>query len=193
MKTILKDYETETIIKKSKFLSFAISINSEEMAEQVIEKFRNKFRDATHVVYAYVLSRPVKEKCSDDGEPSGTAGKPVLEVIKKNDLTNILIIIVRYFGGVKLGAGGLVAGSAKDVIEICETCKLEYGRKYTAVIAYEMLYQLQHSNDYKIINIDYSDIANKKIKIDLISRNEKSNEMLMGLAYNYQDFGEEVF
>jgi uncharacterized YigZ family protein len=96
------------IINKSKFLSFVYPVTTEEEAKEQLNILRDKFGDATHVCSAYVLSSPRLEKADDDGEPSGTAGKPMLELIKKKGLENILLVVVRYFGGIKLGAGGLV-------------------------------------------------------------------------------------
>ena len=101
-------YEDLFVINKSKFLSFAYPVFSEEECKKYINSLRQKYNDATHVCSAYSLSNPKLEKADDDGEPSGTAGKPMLELIKKKGLDNVLLIVVRYFGGIKLGAGGLV-------------------------------------------------------------------------------------
>ena len=101
-------YEDLMIINKSKFYSFAYPISSEGGAKEILNDLRERFSDATHVCSAYSLSSPKIEKADDDGEPSGTAGKPMLELIKKRNLDNVLLVVVRYFGGIKLGAGGLV-------------------------------------------------------------------------------------
>ena len=101
-------YEDCLVINKSKFLSFAFPVFSELEAKEKLNMLRNKYNDATHVCSAYSLSSPKLEKADDDGEPSGTAGKPLLELIKKKGLDNVLLVVVRYFGGIKLGAGGLV-------------------------------------------------------------------------------------
>lgn len=108
MKSIDGVYEDLYVINKSKFYSFAYPITSELEAKGIVEELNKKFSDATHVCYAYSLSSPRLDKCDDDGEPSGTAGKPILELIKKRNLENVFIAVVRYFGGIKLGAGGLV-------------------------------------------------------------------------------------
>lgn len=95
--------------KRSKFIAFACHIDTEEEAKGIIDSFRKKFYDARHVCYAYNWGRHSQFfRSSDDGEPSGTAGKPILGQLKSFDLTYSLIIVVRYFGGVKLGTGGLV-------------------------------------------------------------------------------------
>lgn len=101
-------YEDLLVINKSKFYAFVYPITSEEEAKEHINNLENRFADATHVCTAYLLSSPKVEKANDDGEPSGTAGKPMLELLKKKGLDNVLLAVVRYFGGIKLGAGGLV-------------------------------------------------------------------------------------
>lgn len=101
-------YEDLLVINKSKFYSFVYPITTEEQAKTFIAELEEKFADATHICTAYLLSSPKVEKANDDGEPSGTAGKPMLELLKKKGLDNVLLAVVRYFGGIKLGAGGLV-------------------------------------------------------------------------------------
>ncbi len=101
-------YEDLLVINKSKFYSFVYPITTEEQAKTFIAELEEKFADATHICTAYLLSFPKVEKANDDGEPSGTAGKPMLELLKKKGLDNVLLAVVRYFGGIKLGAGGLV-------------------------------------------------------------------------------------
>ena len=95
--------------KRSKFIAYAIPISSVEEVKPEIEKFRNEYYDARHVCWAYMLGADRTEfRSNDDGEPSGTAGKPILGQINSNELTNILIVVIRYFGGVKLGTSGLI-------------------------------------------------------------------------------------
>jgi len=101
---------TEGIYKEkgSKFLSFAISVNSSEEVKELIKTFKKEYYDARHVCYAYMLGAERKEwRANDDGEPSGTAGRPILGQINSRELTNILVVVVRYFGGILLGTGGL--------------------------------------------------------------------------------------
>ncbi|MCK9443083.1 MAG: YigZ family protein [Tissierellaceae bacterium] len=113
-KTILKYGEDETIINKSRFIGYALPINSEEEALSFIEKIKSTHRDATHNVYAYVYGENSNiQRFSDDGEPSGTAGIPALEVIKKENLRNVAVVVTRYFGGIKLGTGGLIRAYTK--------------------------------------------------------------------------------
>lgn len=111
MRTITEQYEFIQEIKKSKFICTLIPINSLDEVNENLKIIRKKYYDATHNCYSYILSNndgSTNIKASDDGEPSQTAGVVILDVLKKNDLTNILAIVTRYFGGIKLGAGGLV-------------------------------------------------------------------------------------
>ena len=104
----------EVIINKSKFIGHASPINSEEDAVEFINQIRKEYSDATHNVYAYVFGDNSNiQRFSDDGEPSGTAGMPVLNVIKQENLKNVVVVVTRYFGGIKLGAGGLVRAYTK--------------------------------------------------------------------------------
>lgn len=113
-RTIYKYGEDDTIINKSRFIGYAMPVETEEEALEFIESIKTKHRDATHNVYAYVLGENNNvQRFSDDGEPSGTAGIPALEVMKKEDLRNMVVVITRYFGGIKLGAGGLIRAYTK--------------------------------------------------------------------------------
>lgn len=104
----------EVIINKSRFIGYSKPISSEDDAIAFIQEIKSKHKDATHNVYAYVFGENNNiQRYSDDGEPSGTAGIPVLEVIKKEDLRNVVVVVTRYFGGIKLGTGGLVRAYTK--------------------------------------------------------------------------------
>ncbi|PWK16236.1 YigZ family protein [Tumebacillus permanentifrigoris] len=108
-RTLLAPGEDTLIIKKSRFIGYATPVSSEEEALQFIAGLQKKHWDATHNCYAYVCGPHDEiQKANDDGEPSGTAGKPILEVIKKEELHNVAVVVTRYFGGIMLGAGGLI-------------------------------------------------------------------------------------
>ena len=110
--------------KRSKFLAFAHHINSEQMAKEIIAEYRKKYFDARHCCYAYAVGPEREEyRQNDDGEPSSTAGKPIMGQILSDDLTDILIVVVRYYGGVNLGTSGLIEAyrtAAADAIRNCE-------------------------------------------------------------------------
>ena len=104
----------ELIINKSRFIGIKKELSCEQDIENTLKEIRQEHKNATHICYAYVYSiDKVLEKCSDDGEPKGTAGAPIMGVIKKRGAKNTLVIVVRYFGGIKLGAGGLVRAYSK--------------------------------------------------------------------------------
>lgn len=108
----MKTYELT--ISKSKFLAYSYEIKSLDEVKFHLDELRKEHKKAKHVCYAYVYKNEViSEKCSDDGEPGGTAGYPILNVIKKKNLTNVMVVVVRYFGGIKLGAGGLTRAYTK--------------------------------------------------------------------------------
>jgi uncharacterized YigZ family protein len=112
--------------KKSVFYGFAAPVQEEQEAVDYIGKIKRRFPDAKHHVYAYVLRRDNKSRYTDDGEPAGTAGMPVLEVIRKQGLTDCVVVVVRYFGGTLLGTGGLVRAyttAAADAVKQAETIR----------------------------------------------------------------------
>ncbi|MBN2693680.1 YigZ family protein, partial [bacterium] len=137
-------------IKGSRFIAHLFPINSKEEAENYIMEIKRIYHDARHHCYAYILediSQNNYFKYSDDGEPSGTAGEPIYNVIKHEVLTNILIVVIRYFGGVKLGPGGLVKAytlATKAVLDIAERVKIEYTQKYSMKSEYSDIKTLKH-------------------------------------------------
>ena len=106
-RTVAQEVSSEIVIKKSKFIAHVKPVADEAAANEFIRQISKIHREATHNVYAYRISEQ-QEKCSDDGEPSGTAGRPVLNVIKGENLYNTVVVVTRYYGGIMLGAGGLV-------------------------------------------------------------------------------------
>lgn len=113
MKTIKKDYVSEMEINKSRFITLLYRVDSVDFVKEKLDLVKNLYKDATHYCYGYIIDE--NKKSSDDGEPGGTAGVPIMEVLLKNELNYILCVVVRYFGGIKLGAGGLVRAYSKSV------------------------------------------------------------------------------
>lgn len=123
MYTILKDFRRETVIEKSRFICTLKKVRSEGEAQEFIRAVKKEFWDATHNCSAYIID-DLAQRSSDDGEPSGTAGVPMLEVLRKNRLTETAAVVTRYFGGVKLGAGGLVRAYSGSVAGAVKECGL---------------------------------------------------------------------
>lgn len=186
MNTIKTENKLEHIIKKSKFICLCIPVTCVEDVDKNLSKIRKEYSDATHVVYAYTLFSPSVEKASDDGEPSGTAGKPVLDCIKRLGLVNILVVVVRYFGGIKLGAGGLTrayANVAKDTISTMQICQLSYYLAINLSIKLDNAYYIANNPDIEIVSTDYHDIASKIVKYNLlVKENEETLAKLENLA-----------
>lgn len=138
MKTISHDITNIKEIQKSKFINFLFKIDNVSEINSRLDKLKTEYKDATHICYAYIIDD--KEKASDDGEPSGTAGKPILEILKKHNLNHVLAISVRYFGGIKLGAGGLIrayANSINDLIKESELTDLIDAYKVRFTVNYD--------------------------------------------------------
>ena len=148
--------------KKSRFIANVFSVETQQEAEEKIAEISKKYWDAKHNCYAYVIGvNGENTKCSDNGEPSGTAGKPILEVINGSGITNVLIIVTRYFGGVLLGTGGLVRAytqSAQAGIAACEVGEKVYSQKLTLKVGYNMINNVQYylsQNDIPIADSRY--------------------------------------
>lgn len=147
-KIITSEGTGEIVEKKSRFIANVFSVDSQQDAEAKIAEISKKYWDAKHNCYAYVIGpNGENTKCSDNGEPSGTAGKPILEVINGAGLTNTLIIVTRYFGGVLLGTGGLVRAytqSAQAGLAASEIGVMTYAQKLTLTVGYNMINNVQY-------------------------------------------------
>ena len=162
--TITEEKNTKIEIKKSKFIGHSLKVISEEEAKEKLNKIKKEYSDATHNCWAYVIGiSGEKSRYNDDGEPHGTAGPPILDVLKKNNITNTLIVVTRYFGGIKLGAGGLVRAyseTAKTVLEESGIKKLTEVYKIEIIVPYNVLTPFEtfiKSNDFKIIEQKFED------------------------------------
>ncbi len=142
-KTIEEQGEGIYTEKRSKFLAFAIPVTTVEQVKDVVEVYQKKYYDARHVCYAYRLGeRGDQERSNDNGEPSGTAGKPILGQIHSKELTNVLVIVVRYFGGVKLGTSGLIVAyrlAAAEALEAVPHVEKTINEEITLRFSYPLL------------------------------------------------------
>ncbi len=147
-KTIYHGSSAEIVEKKSRFIADVFLISSEEEAMQLLEQVRKKYWDARHHCWAYVIGEErIQERCSDDGEPSGTAGKPILEVIRGEALHNVLIVVTRYFGGTLLGTGGLVrayTSASKEGLALSQIITKIFGFKLKITTDYTGLGKIQY-------------------------------------------------
>lgn len=135
-----KETVTETVIEKSRFIAAAIQVNTVEDAIEFVNTKRKNFYDATHNCYAYIIGD--KAKFSDNGEPQGTAGMPIYECIRQMGLDHVCVVVTRYFGGIKLGAGGLVrayGGSAAESLKLAEKMQMTDCIRAEVVIDYALL------------------------------------------------------
>lgn len=122
--TIEKKSKTEFVEKRSRFIGSAFPVNNREEAERIVSELKSEYWDAKHNVFAYILREGNVKRFSDDGEPQGTAGMPVLDVIEKQGLCDVLVVVTRYFGGVLLGTGGLVRAYSHSAALAIEAAKL---------------------------------------------------------------------
>ncbi|UBH09161.1 YigZ family protein [Macrococcus armenti] len=169
--TIKENIIHETIINKSRFITHLYKVDSEEEAKDKIAEIKALHKDATHNCSAYTIGDSHQiQKANDDGEPSGTAGVPMLESLKKNEIHNAVAIVTRYYGGIKLGSGGLIRayqGGVSDAIQ--ETGKVIYknGLIIKATLPYENTGKFEHSLDEKFVILDktYTDKVTYDIQL----------------------------
>ena len=150
MKTIKKEVVNEIVINKSRFIAVLTNVYSVDDVKDKLKKIKKEFKGATHYCYSYIING--YQKCSDDKEPSGTAGVPILNVLKANDLYYILCVVVRYFGGVKLGAGGLVRAYSSSVTEALSKCEFGF-----LIPGYKIIIELEYEN-IKSVDIILRDV-----------------------------------
>lgn len=170
--TIKKEIENEEIINKSRFITYLFKIENEDEAKEKIAEIKKKHKDANHNCSAYTIGDQHQiQKASDDGEPSGTAGVPMLEALKKNDVHNTLAIVTRYFGGVKLGTGGLIRayqGGVVEGIKVAEKVIIKNALKYHVILSYENTGKFEHliaSEPFVILDTIYTDKVTYVVQI----------------------------
>ena len=173
MKTIKKAIQSEINIKKSQFICTLVPTKSKEESKAVIQKLNEQYNDATHNCTAYIVNDG--EGFDDDGEPGGTAGKPMINVLRKNELHNVTAVVTRYFGGIKLGAGGLVRAYSKSVMEAigeAEILEIEEYDVYEIVFEYSDIKTADsevRNNSLDVINKEYSD----KVSYEIVSKDNR--------------------
>ena len=190
-KTIRNNVTSEIEEKRSKFIANLFYVESVEEAENIIKQIKKKYYDAKHNCYAYIVNQTqMIKKSGDDGEPSGTAGSPILNVIEKNNLCNVLVVVTRYFGGVLLGVGGLVRAyteSTAKAIEIADIIEQEEGYEVELTIRYQELQKFKYycgKNNINILNIKYQENINCLIEVtnaekEKLLRNYENNDKMV--------------
>ena len=170
-KTVYCGGEAEIIEKKSRFIATVRPIKSEEEALAFIESMRKKYWNATHNCFAYVIGEHFGvQRCSDDGEPSGTAGKPMLDVLLGEEIHDVVVVVTRYFGGTLLGTGGLVraySGATKEGLLVSKVITKMHGQKLSVQTDYTGLGKIQYilgQRGIRILNSIYTD----KVELEVL-------------------------
>ncbi len=181
-KTISNDSEAEIIEKKSKFIANIFYVETREEAEEKIKEIKKKYFDARHNCFAYSIFTKdrIIERFSDDGEPSGTAGAPMLNILSSQNLRNVVVIVTRYFGGILLGTGGLVrayTGAVQEALKNVEIIEKYLGLEVKLEVNYPNLEKLKYylkQNEIKILSSEY--LENIKVLVEMSE--EKLNILL---------------
>ena len=178
-------YYTE---KRSKFLAFAHHIESADEAMEIVKQYRKKYYDARHCCYAYMVGPERNDfRANDDGEPSSTAGKPILGQINSNELTDILIVVIRYYGGVNLGTGGLIVAYRTAAADAISHCKIE-DRIVEEKIEYKFTYPMMNSVMHVIKSMPAKIVAqhfDNNCPITISPRTSMPEELLSRLSKIY--------
>jgi len=181
IKTINNCSEIEIVEKKSRFIANAAPVETEKQALEFIEKIKKKYWNARHNVFAYQIGEKNQiQRCSDDGEPSGTAGKPILDIISGEELKNVVVVVTRYFGGILLGTGGLVRAyskSAKEAIMqsgiiekiLYKQINVKVDYSISGKVKYETLQQKQ---------IIYNTIYTDKVEFIIYAQEDKADSFI---------------
>lgn len=182
MYTIDNNYTNEIVIKNSRFICVLYKIKNDKEIIDLLNKTKILYPDATHYCYAYIINN--LKKSSDDGEPGGTAGIPILKVLENQNLTNILAVVIRYFGGVKLGAGGLVRAYTKSITTtLSEATKKELIDGYNIDITFN--YNRSKEIEYLLKDIK---INNKIFKDNIIYNLDIEKNFLNTIINNHLEY-----
>lgn len=172
--TIAESVQSEITEKKSKFIANLFYVENSEEAEKIIKEIKRKYFDARHncIAYRVIENGNVIEKSSDDGEPSGTAGAPMLNILQKNNLANVLIIVTRYFGGILLGTGGLVRAYSTSLLQAIDKCSIIkkcFGEELEIELEYSELESFKYycrNNKISIVDFQYKESIICKIELE---------------------------
>ncbi len=205
--SIENNVETEIIEKKSKFIANLIKVESKEEAEEKISEIKKKYHDARHncIAYRIIEDEQIIERASDDGEPSGTAGGPMLNILKTNNLANVLIVVTRYFGGILLGTGGLVRAYSDSLLKAIEKSK-----KIEETIGIGLEVEIEYNNFEKfkyyckneqinIVETEYSEKIKcriemeEKVKPKFIKDYEEKNIKIEKISNLYKKYISKVY
>lgn len=190
--TILENSTGEITVKKSRFIASLFPVETEDAANEIIEGIRKKYWDSSHNCYAYIIGtgNPIM-RFSDDGEPARTAGKPMLDILLTQRLTNVLAVVTRYFGGTLLGTGGLIRAYQGAVLEVLKNSKIitkQPGFKMNVITDYNLAGKLQHfaaTENIAVLSCAYTDVVNLTLlvpvsKADMVTK--KITELTNGSA-----------
>lgn len=200
--TINLETINEIEIEKSRFICYLKRVNNKEEAEEYIQKIKKLHYKATHNCSCFSLFDPSYQKCSDDGEPQGTAGVPMLETIKKANINNVVAVVTRYFGGIKLGAGGLIraySNAVSKAINEASLLRIKMYDHYEIEFDYSLINVLEkyfNQNNIKVINKDYEINVKYLFYTDDINIKETLNNLTLGkisFTKEYKDYIEEKY
>ncbi len=201
MQILSRGGTAEYVEKRSKFIATLIPVTSEEEAMEQVEALRKKYYDARHNCYAYIVfsedGKEVIERSSDDGEPSGTAGRPMLDVLSGNQIRNILAVVTRYFGGTLLGTGGLVRAystAVKEAVDNSDLTEISDGVKLVLRLDYTNLGSVQHlMRECRVseVSSEYGDGVSLTLVVpqDEISRFKKELTQIFAGKEQIEDLG----
>ena len=167
--TIANEFRTEYIIEKSHFIATIAPVSTEEEAQAFIQRISKEFWDATHNCTAYAIGpRQEQQRSSDNGEPSGTAGKPMLEVLKKTTITNVAVVVTRYYGGIKLGAGGLIRAYSHSVAKaVQEGPKLLIAPRQIVSLTIDYSYFVSVERQLQTLELPYQSTFTDTISLEI--------------------------
>ncbi len=187
LKTVYRGGENEIVEKKSRFIATVIPAEDEETALEFIESMKKKYWNASHNCYAYVIGeRSELQRCSDDGEPGGTAGRPMLDVLLGEAVHNVAVVVTRYFGGTLLGTGGLVraySSATKAGLEVSTIISKIWGSKLVIYTDYTGLGKIQYilgQRGLKILDSQYTDQVVLTVMISETDLKEVQDELVEG-------------